>query len=518
MPIFYRMSEAQAETAIDARGLSKVYRIWSSPAARLRSPVLWSMSGMVPAWGPFGRLRRNLREQAAVCWRSYTALRPLDLQVPRGQCLGIVGRNGSGKSTLLQLICGVLQPSSGSVAVRGRVAALLELGSGFNPDFTGRENVYLNASILGLSRKEVDDRFDDIAEFADIGDFVEQPVKTYSSGMMLRLAFAVQILVDPDVLIVDEALAVGDEPFQRKCFARIERLREQGVTVLFVSHDMTPIITLCDRALLLHKGELIMDGSPKDVSTAYQRFNHAPPERAEALLEEMRRAARGLPSAPADEAGPTNGAPGAVHPSEVEAAEILHDAPGEEPLHPELFDPALRPESTQVYDTIGATIGNLRLLDSQGRRVNHLRRRDFYLYCYTVDFQADCEGVNFAMLIKTLMGAELGGARGAPAHRPIRKVAAGTRYEVCFRFQCNLNPGAYCMNAGVEALVDGKPTYAHRVIDALIFKVRPEQDLLPTVTVDFLVEPSFREAEASTQNLERRSQRSESKAESHGRA
>ncbi|MFA5257918.1 MAG: ABC transporter ATP-binding protein, partial [Opitutales bacterium] len=270
----------EPEIMIWTKGLSKTYRIWKDDRARLRAPILRAVAGLMP----FKGARNAVMAKSRACWCDFTALSDIDLKVPRGQCLGIVGRNGSGKSTLLQLVCGILRPSAGGVDVRGRVAALLELGSGFNPEFTGRENVFLNASILGLTQDEVKQRFGEIVEFADIGDFVEQPVKTYSSGMMLRLAFAVQVLVDPDVLIVDEALSVGDEPFQRKCFARLERLRESGVTVLFVSHDMTPILNLCDRAILLHKGRLLLDSTPKLVASVYQRFNHAPAARAEALL------------------------------------------------------------------------------------------------------------------------------------------------------------------------------------------------------------------------------------------
>jgi lipopolysaccharide transport system ATP-binding protein len=454
-----------APPVIEARALSKSYRIWASERARLRSPLLRLCALLAPTQG----LRSTLLRRERSLWRDFAAISNLDLSIRRGECVGIVGRNGSGKSTLLQLICGILQPTRGSVHVAGRVAALLELGSGFNPEFTGRENVFLNASILGLSRDEVEARFEEIAAFADIGDFIEQPVRTYSSGMMLRLAFAVQVLVDPDLLIVDEALSVGDEPFQRKCFARMETLREKGATVLFVSHDMTPVLNLCDRAILLHKGRLVLDDSPKRVASVYQRFNHAPADRAEALLAELcaeKKVAAPVPaSAPAD---------------------------GLESPHPEHFDPSLSPESTQVYDSLGAKISDLRLVDEEGSRVNHLQRRGFYTYRYRVDFSREVKGVNFAMLIKSLMGVELGGARTLPAYKPLESVPAGSRYEVSFRFQCLLTQGCYAMNAGVEAEIDGKSGYATRVIDALLFKVLPEQNTLPTVTVDFLVEPSFR--------------------------
>lgn len=202
-------------------------------------------------------------------FREFHALDAVSFTVGRGESVGIVGRNGSGKSTLLQIICGTLAASTGSAVVNGRVAALLELGAGFNPEFTGRENVYVYGAVLGLARREIEERFSEITEFADIGEFIDQPVKTYSSGMFVRLAFAVAINVTPDVLVVDEALAVGDAKFQAKCFARLRELREQGTSILFVSHSTEQIVTHCDRAVLLDGGRLLMDGAPKEVVHHY---------------------------------------------------------------------------------------------------------------------------------------------------------------------------------------------------------------------------------------------------------
>lgn len=209
------------------------------------------------------------RNRKSGWFREFHALDSVSFSVGKGESVGIVGRNGSGKSTLLQIICGTLTPSSGSAVVNGRVAALLELGAGFNPEFTGRENVFVYGAVLGLSRREVEERFADITAFADIGDFIDQPVKTYSSGMFVRLAFAVAINVTPDVLVVDEALAVGDAKFQAKCFARLRELRAQGTSILFVSHSTEQIVTHCDRAVLLDGGRLLMDGAPKEVVHHY---------------------------------------------------------------------------------------------------------------------------------------------------------------------------------------------------------------------------------------------------------
>jgi len=205
-------------------------------------------------------------------YREFWALKDISFEVMKGEPVGIIGRNGAGKSTLLQIICGTLTPAAGSVETNGRIAALLELGSGFNPEFTGRENVSLNASMLGLSREEIDDRFDEIAAFADIGDFLEQPTKTYSSGMLMRLAFAVNTCVDPEILIVDEALGVGDAPFQSKCFKRLRQLIADGTSILFVSHDISTVRSICTRALWLNSGQAAMWGEAQEVAKEYEKF------------------------------------------------------------------------------------------------------------------------------------------------------------------------------------------------------------------------------------------------------
>lgn len=243
-------------TAIEVVGLSKCYTLYDQPSDRLRQFVLPRLQ-RIAGLGP----RRYFRE--------FWALWDVSFDVRRGETMGIVGRNGAGKSTLLQIICGTLTPTSGTVRIAGRIAALLELGSGFNPDFTGLENVYLNATLLGLTRPQIDERLDAILSFADIGDFIREPVKTYSSGMVVRLAFAVQAQVDPDVLVVDEALAVGDARFQAKCFARLKTLRDAGTTILFVSHSTEQVVTHCSRAVLIDGGRLLEIGEPRRVTNRY---------------------------------------------------------------------------------------------------------------------------------------------------------------------------------------------------------------------------------------------------------
>jgi len=235
-----------SEVVVRVEGVSKCFQVYERPGDRLRQLVL-------------SRLRRLVGRQPRNHFREFWALRDVSFDIRKGETVGIIGPNGSGKSTLLQLICETLDPTSGSIESRGRIAALLELGSGFNPEFTGRENVYLNGQILGLKRKEVEARFDQIAEFADIGEHLDQPVKTYSSGMYVRLAFAVQACIDPDILIVDEALAVGDIAFQYKCFKRLEALRAKGTTILIVTHSAGSILEYADRCLVLDAGRLAGD-------------------------------------------------------------------------------------------------------------------------------------------------------------------------------------------------------------------------------------------------------------------
>ena len=243
------------DIAIRVTHLSKRYEIYANPRDRLKQFVL-------------PRLQRQAKQPPKQYFREFWALKDVSFEVKKGETVGIIGRNGSGKSTLLQMICGTLHPTSGSIQTHGRIAALLELGSGFNPEFTGRENVYMNASVLGLSNEEIDERFADIVSFADIGEFIEQPVKTYSSGMMVRLAFAVIAHVDADILVVDEALAVGDAFFTQKCMRFLRNFMKTG-TVLFVSHDTGAVVNLCSKAVLLNRGQVTEMGAPKNVIEHY---------------------------------------------------------------------------------------------------------------------------------------------------------------------------------------------------------------------------------------------------------
>lgn len=257
--------ESSNNLALELNNIGRIYRIYKRPVDRLLQAL------------PFFKVN---------C-RVFEALQPLNLTVKKGEVIGLLGRNGAGKSTLLQLICGTLPPSSGSVMAYGRIAALLELGSGFNPEFTGRENIFLNGAILGLSEADLNARLDEIIEFSGIGTAVDQPVKTYSSGMFVRLAFSVAVCVDPDILVIDEALSVGDGAFARKSFERIMSMKEQGCTILFCSHNLYQVEAICSRAIWLHEGKVVSEGMPAEVIRRYENYLYASMEDSTAVAPEL---------------------------------------------------------------------------------------------------------------------------------------------------------------------------------------------------------------------------------------
>lgn len=440
------------EIAIRITNLSKCYHIYDRPRDRLLQMLI--------------RGRKQF-------YREFWALKDVSFEVKKGETVGIVGRNGSGKSTLLQLICGTLNPTSGSIQTSGRIAALLELGSGFNPEFTGRENVYMNAAILGLSKEETGSRYSDIAAFADIGEFIDQPVKTYSSGMVVRLAFAVAINVDPQILIVDEALSVGDELFQRKCFSRIEAIKRNGTTILFVSHSGTTVVELCDRAILLDSGELLTSGTPKTIIGKYQKLLYAPEEKRAAIRSEIKSSSSCSRQDAADF-------------TDLSFAQWASHAPAKDANKVEWLDPNLKPQSTIVYESHGAVIKSPKILNLKGEPVNCLQRGQTYFYTYLVWFESGATNLRFGMLIKTLSGIELGGAISASSiQNAIPYVAQNSIIRVKFRFQCNLNPGSYFLNAGVIGTRGEEEIYLHRLLDVYMFRVLPVTNNQATAIVDF---------------------------------
>ncbi|QJP96827.1 ABC transporter ATP-binding protein [Pseudomonas fluorescens] len=419
-----------SEIAINLQNVSKCYHIYDKPRDRL----LQMFAG-----------------QRKQYYREFWALKNVSFDIKKGETVGIVGRNGSGKSTLLQVICGTLNQSVGDVQTQGRIGALLELGSGFNPEFTGHENVYMNAAILGLSRAEVDERYDDIAAFADIGEFIHQPVKTYSSGMIVRLAFAVQAMVDPDILIVDEALAVGDERFQRKCFARLDELKAKGTSILFVSHSGPQVVELCDRAILMERGERICTGSPMEVVRAYQKLIYAPVEEQPRLIEEFK----------------SIGSDKIV--AETREVEVTQDAPPED----QFFDAGMVPESTTVYPEQGARIDAFEIFDKQGRRCNVLKAGGEYDIVMRGVITENVSRIFFAMHVRTVSGVVITGQRFPEEGKYFECEGAERAFRITFSFQMVMLPGVYFVGGGVWS--ETEPTLCHRILDAIMFRLVSDQ-------------------------------------------
>lgn len=437
---------SSSECAVQATGLSKCYRIYSHPRDRLLQAV----------WG------RDRRGRPKQFYREYWALRELSFSLGRGQTLGVVGRNGSGKSTLLQLLCGTLEPSTGQVHMRGRVGALLELGSGFNPEFTGLENVFFNALVLGMSRAETEARLDQILAFADIGDFIHQPVKTYSSGMAVRLAFAVQAHIDPDVLVVDEALAVGDELFQKKCYSHLERLKERGTSVLLVTHSCPQIIQHCDQALLLHKGQARMLGEPAKVTVTYQRLINASDSDWEAAF-----------TAPTEQ------------PAAAAAPSALPFTPANSDGLDAWFDPNLTPQSSEIYQSHGGRISDVWIERWTGQQVNVLPfGEDFVVvFCYEADLPL--RQVVLACHIASHTGQRISGQSfpeqaGPQPGGQISEFVAGSKWQVRFFFRGGLWPGLYFLGGGILTYSGQECSFVHRVVDFRALRVlegRPMQTI-----------------------------------------
>ena len=421
-----------SDLAIRVKNLSKCYKVYRLPKDRLKqllTSATYNFLGLKP---------QNF-------FSEFWALKNVSFEVKKGSSLGIVGKNGSGKSTLLQILCGILSPSGGSFEVVGRVVALLELGSGFNPEFTGRENIYLNASLLGLDREEVNSSLDQIIAFADVDQYLDQPLKTYSTGMMLRLAFAVAVHSNPDVLVIDEALAVGDELFQRKCFSKIDSMRNHGVTFVLVSHSSSAIIEHCSEVIFLHQGNKVAFGRAKEVISFYHKFIYAEPEEAKKIKNEIMEGNVFLETDP-------------IHLS----AEIEDSSS---------FDPNLISKSQVAYGTNGATIHSSGIYKLSGEQVNILSNDRDYIFEYKVTFHRSAEKIKFGMLIKTVSGLELGGTISTlPESKNI--INEGDFYTIRFKFYCCLNPGLFFLNAGILGSVDGQENFLHRIEDATCFRVK----------------------------------------------
>ncbi len=388
-------------------------------------------------------------------------LKDVSFRVYKGETLGIIGRNGAGKTTLLRVISGITQPTSGSVKVSGSIAPVLALQSGFNPQFSGRENIYFKCAVMGLSRKETDERIEQIVDFANIHEFIDRPLRTYSNGMRARLAFAVAFHAEPEILVIDEVLAVGDEPFRRKCMARIVSLKEKGATILFVSHGPALVLQLCDRAVLLDNGELLIAGDPKLVISSYQRFIYAPHEERSKVRADLRALA-------------TNGetdhgaVPAAAPPPPA------GKAPSRGPNAD--FDPTVVPESTARSVAQGAHINDTAILDQKDRRVNLLAPRREYKLGLRLVFQQPAARARVSMMIKTTEGLEIGGAWSQPDCDSLAFVEQGSRLLVTFPFSTHLAPGVYFVDVAVFALIEGKETLLQRIVDATAFQVHPDEE------------------------------------------
>ncbi len=439
------MPSVTSASAVTLRNVSKVYTLWRSPAAQLLTPLRRALGFKIhPDDG-----------------RKFTAVQPLDLEIVPGECLGIIGRNGAGKSTLLQIIAGTLQPSTGYVETSGRIAALLELGSGFNPEFTGRENVYLNATILGMTRREIEDRFDKIVDYSGIREFIDRPVKTYSSGMTVRLAFAVCAHVDADILIIDEALAVGDARFSMKCFATLNQFIQSGKTVIFVSHSTNAVKNLCNRAILLERGELLCAGDPNDVVNIYSKLI-ASPDGVDAVREDIASleskaiaAAAPAPAVAADTAD--------CSPPEDEREHAKHALRllVEERSHQQLTDKeyAYGGERGEIRSVLMCNARDEPRLDFESGDAARL-----HLVC--VAFQ-DVPAPIYALTIKDHRGQEVFGTNTYFRHETWPAVRTGETVHVTISLQLNLMPGVYFISLGWVELIDGEVNVVQRRYDVI---------------------------------------------------
>lgn len=467
------------EIVIEVKNLSKRYEIYAAPRDRLKQFVLPALNRIcMRAAGFFGHASDRPPPQF---FREFWALHNVSFQVKKGETLGIVGRNGSGKSTLLQMICSTLSPTHGDVIVKGRISALLELGSGFNPEYTGRENVFLNGQILGLSQKEIASRYEAIVGFADIGDFIDQPVKTYSSGMTVRLAFAVAINVDPEILVIDEALAVGDVGFQARCYAKINELRQRGVTLLFVSHSPGAVTQLCNRAILLDRGELLIQGAPFPVIRAYNYLASAGSLSFADVREEV------VAMAEADNLS------AATKAREGDLKNQSSDLGAESSAPVEAyFDRQLKNDIKPLpFDQRGGEITDVSVIDHTGQIVNILPAQQKFELVITVRFDAPFERVRFAWIIKTVSGLILG---GGSTHQPGSGISVAGDTTLCVTsFFANIfAPGGYLIDVGVRGKIEQENEYIHGISDAIAIRSVLYNLNFRTGVVDCIVDPFFK--------------------------
>jgi lipopolysaccharide transport system ATP-binding protein len=442
------------DIAIEAKELSKCYLVYNKPIDRLKQAIMPRIRGVLnPLVRVFGK-----KAQAPAYYSPYWALHSLSFHVKRGETLAVIGRNGSGKSTLLQLLCGTLTPTGGQAIVKGRVAALLELGSGFNPEYTGRENVYLNASILGLTSQEIDQRIDEILAFADIGEYVEQPVKTYSSGMTMRLAFSVITHVDADILIVDEALAVGDAYFQQKCMRWLRQFRENG-TVLFCGHDTAAVLNLCDRAIWLDKGQVMMHGGASEVCEAY--------------LASINAQAMGIPERPMRHPDVKHGKTSAVKAAEKQptVVELHSKSIGLLPQIVQLVEPS---DESRSYGSGDASISEVTMTREDGSPLHLLNGGEKVLVTVKVKVVAHIDNPFVGFFIKDRLGQPLFGDNTFESYvREKLSFESGEEAVARFVFALPLLlTGSYMLTVAIASGPIQVPVVHDWLHDALSFEVR----------------------------------------------
>ena len=430
-----KMEHQNQQIAIDVKDVKKVYKLYDKPSDRMREA--------------FGLLKNRPPKK-------HYALNGVNMQIRTGETVGIIGTNGSGKSTILKIITGVLNPSEGEVTVNGRISALLELGAGFNMEYNGIDNVYLNGTMMGFSRKEIDAKLPDILEFADIGDYVYQPCKTYSSGMFVRLAFAVAINIEPEILIVDEALSVGDVFFQAKCYHKFEEFKKMGKTIVFVSHDLSSISKYCDRVYLLNKGTLLGEGSPKEMIDAYKRVlvgQYEEPETDDTnLLDDAQ-----LQDKAADAAGVK--------------AEGTNPALGQ---NPNLLE----------YGTKQAEITEFYITDDRGVRTNAIIKGSEFTVHMKVAFYDHIPAPIFAVSIKNAIGVEITGTNTMIEKAFLDSAKPGDKKEITFTQKMSLQGGDYLLSLGLTGYNKDIFEVYHRLYDVLNISVVSDKNTVGYYDMD----------------------------------
>ena len=421
------MEQKQEEIAIAVDHISKVYKLYDKP-----------MDRMVEALG----LTKKKK------YREHFALSDVSFQVKKGECVGIIGTNGSGKSTILKIITGVLNPTGGTLTVNGRIQALLELGAGFNMEYTGIENIYLNGTMNGFTEQEIESRMQDILDFADIGDYVKQPVKTYSSGMFVRLAFSVAINIDPEILIVDEALSVGDVFFQAKCYHKFEEFKKMGKTIIFVSHDLSSVSKYCDRVVLLNQGVKLGEGSPKEMIDDYKRVLVGQYELPESKSE----------------------------------SSLLND----EQIQVAVQKKAAKQDTSKLleYGTKEAVIEQFYMTDDRGTESKSIIKGSEFTIHMKVRFMADLPAPIFAFSIKTVKGTEITGTNTMFEKAFLEPVKAGAVKNITFTQKMSLQGGEYLLSFGVTGYDGNDFQVYHRLYDALDLTVISDKNTVGFYDMD----------------------------------